>query len=124
MSSAIVSIMRPVTYLKDYSLIEKTFSFCERPVSFEYKVPFRIKIDNLITRKLTGPIDITVVLDGDDYIAECPDLPLYGYGENKDEAIEMLKREIESLYDDLMRDTDFSSNWDQIREYLKEKVAG
>jgi uncharacterized protein YqgQ len=50
-------------------------------------------------------------------------LPIYGNGDDHIEAIEMLKREIESLYDDLMSSGDFTEDWLRIKRFLVERIS-
>jgi hypothetical protein len=53
--------------------------------------------------------------DSDGVTVTTPDLPLYGYGDDLEEALANLKIEIQSLfYEDLMKDDNFSGmgqNW-------------
>ena len=82
-----------------------------------------LKINLLPNKRLLVPLDIVVEADGDEFIARTADLPLYGNGEDPVEAIEMLKREIESLYDDLMSSNDFSEAWLKTKRFLSERVT-
>ncbi len=84
--------------------------------------PHKSSLTKLVTKKLRQPIDVVVEPDGDNYLARCPALPLYGYGASEDEAIEMLKREIESVYEDLMEDDSFTDDWKPIKDYLEERI--
>lgn len=83
-----------------------------------------LKISLLPNKTLRVPLDIVVEADGDEFIARTVDLPLYGNGEDPLEAIEMLKREIESLYDDLMSRNDFSEDWLSAKCFLAERITG
>ena len=69
------------------------------------------------------PISITIEPDENEFIARTVnlDLPLYGCGKNPADAIEMLKREIESLIEDLSKDDNFSEQWLRIKFILKNK---
>lgn len=78
-----------------------------------------ISINRLATRFLKTPIDVIVEQDGDGFIARMPDLPLYGYGEDEYEAIEGVKAEIESVYEELLEDDEFSPDWLDVRNFLK-----
>jgi predicted RNase H-like HicB family nuclease len=81
-----------------------------------------LRIQRLKTKELKAPLDILIEPDADGFIAKAPDLPLYGYGDDRDEAIRNLQAEIETLYDDLMADDNFSEEWLQVKTFLKERV--
>ena len=82
----------------------------------EYKmlVPLR----SLITKKLKEPILITLENDEDGFIAQTIDIPLYGYSAYPQEAIDNLKYEIESLYENLLEDDNFTAEWLKIKKIL------
>lgn len=80
-------------------------------------------ISILPNKTLNAPLDVIVEPDDEAFIARTPDLPLYGYGEDRIEAIEMLKREIESLYDDLMGDDSYSRDWFSVKKFLAERIS-
>ena len=82
-----------------------------------------LRISRLKTKELNLPLDILVEPDADGFIAKNPDLPLYGYGDERDEAISNLQSEIETLYEDLMADDNFSEEWLQIKAFLRERVV-
>ena len=82
-----------------------------------------IKINLLPNKTLKIPLDAIVEPDEKGFIVRLTDLPLYGYGEDPKEAIEMLKREIESLYEDLMEDDEFSDEWLRIKKFLSERIT-
>lgn len=82
-----------------------------------------VEINRLTRKTLSPPLTVIVELDGDGFIARSPDLPLYGYGEDRIEAIEMLKDEIESLYEDLMEDDDFSDDYLRIKRFLIDRIS-
>jgi len=82
-----------------------------------------LTIDRLNQRSLKTPLDIIVEPDDGGFIAKTPDLPLYGYGDDREEAIANLKIEIESLYDDLMEDDQFSEEWIRIKSFLEERIV-
>lgn len=81
-----------------------------------------IKISFLITKELNPPLDAVVEADGDGFIARTTDIPLYGFGDDPIEAVEALKHEIESLYNELMEDDEFSSEWLLIKKLLKSRI--
>jgi hypothetical protein len=77
-----------------------------------------IKITLLPNKKLRESIDAILEPDDEGYIVRTIDLPLYGYGDDPIEAIQNLKYEIESVYDDLMEDDNFSEEWLKYKSYL------
>ncbi|HXK48854.1 MAG TPA: hypothetical protein PKW56_00145 [Clostridiales bacterium] len=81
------------------------------------------KIDSLIKYKLNNAIEITVEYDEIHYLAKTKTLPLYACGENREEAVKNLKYEIESLYEDLQSDDDFSPEWLKHKKYLNSIVT-
>lgn len=90
-----------------------------------YKSPIRsFQIDRLQNLELLSPLTVILETDGDGYIARTPDLPLYGYGNDSIDAINMLKGEIENLYSDLMEDDNFSEDWLMIKKFLIGLING
>lgn len=89
--------------------------------SLEQSRVFKISI--LPTKKLKEPIEAILEADDEGYIIRTIDLPLYGYGDDPIEATQNLKYEIESLYDDLMEDDNFSDEWLRYKSYLKKVVC-
>ena len=87
------------------------------------EVPKFLQILSLETKRLLTPLSILVEKDGQGFIAQTIDLPLYGSGDSVNEAIEMLKSEIESLHRDLMEDDNFSDEWLTKRKLLAAIVA-
>ncbi len=77
-----------------------------------------IRINNLLRYRLRLPLDVIIEVDGSGYIARSVDLVLYGYAEDPIEALNILKKEIESLYDDLTGDDQFTADWLQIKAFL------
>jgi len=82
-----------------------------------------VKIELLPNKKLKSPFDVVIEPDSDGFLARLVDLPLYGYGDDIKESIEMLKREIESLFEDLMESNDFTDDWLRIKEFLKKRIC-
>ena len=82
-----------------------------------------VRVNSLPNKILQGPLNVVVETDENGYIARTVDLPLYGNGDDPIEAIDMLKREIESLYDDLMNGNDFTEDWLKIKRFLAEKIS-
>jgi hypothetical protein len=83
---------------------------------------FRINL--LPNKKICEPIEAILERDDEGFIARTIELPLYGCGADPMDAIEMLKSEIESLYDDLMVDDNFTDDWIRAKEYLNSKIEG
>ena len=81
------------------------------------------QILSLETKRLLAALSVLVEQDGPEYIAQTIDFPLYGSGDTPSEAIEMLKSEIESLYNDLMEDDNFSNEWLTKKKLLSAIVA-
>ena len=82
-----------------------------------------VEINRLPRKILSSPLTAIVEPDGDGFIARSPDLPLYGYSEDRIEAVEMLKDEIESLYEDLMEDDNFSEDYLKIKHFLIDRIV-
>lgn len=83
-----------------------------------------IKINFLVTKNLNTPLDVTLEPDEDGYIARTLELPLYGCGDTPYDALEMLKREIESLYIDLKQgNEEFSPDYLAMKVFLMSIIA-
>ena len=82
-----------------------------------------LRINVLPHKQLLKPIDMIVEPDEDGYIARTVDFPLYGSGDDELEAVVNLKYEIESLFKDLMEDDNFSEEWINYKNFLKEIIA-
>jgi len=74
-------------------------------------------------KKLRKPIKITLEEDGEGFIAKTIDFPLFGYGDFPKEAVSNLEYEIESLYEDLLKDDNFSKDWLEIKKALSEIIG-
>ncbi len=81
-----------------------------------------MEIHRLSKHNLYSPLWVVVEPDDGGFIARCVDLPLYGYGDDVIEAVGNLKFEIESLYEDLMEDDNFTEDWLKIKAFLRSKV--
>lgn len=85
------------------------------------------QINKLIRYNLNTPITITVEeeVGFNGYIAT-PQEPLlvYGCGNNKTSAINMLRKEIESLYDDIKNDKNINEDMKEIKNFLNEAING
>ena len=117
---------RLVKFLNDYALLSETASFSvgyaemARGLSAVPKV--HVQLNRLPHKILRLPIDVLVEPDDQGFLARTPDLPLYGYGEDRIEAIDMLKREIEALFDELIESDDLREEWLSIRSFLSERI--
>lgn len=82
---------------------------------------FRINV--LPNKAVSTPIEAILERDGEGFVARTIELPLYGYGSDPMDAIDMLKDEIESLYDDLMEDDNFTDEWIRAKKYLSSRIS-
>lgn len=80
--------------------------------------PVIINIDKLLEKRLRRSISVVLERDDDGYIAKISQLPLYGFGDTKKEALDHLKFEIESLYAELNEDDNFTDEWLKYRDWL------
>lgn len=78
-----------------------------------------MRINTLVTKRLKKPIDIIIEYDEEYYIARSLDLPLYACGEDKFEAIQNIKHELENVYFELLEDENFSDEWLNYKNFLK-----
>ena len=63
----------------------------------------------------------SITRDGESYHAACPEFPcLYGLGDTPEEAALMLRREIQSLRQDLLEDDNFSPEFLAVKERFSE----
>jgi hypothetical protein len=81
-----------------------------------------IKINLLPSKNLSVPLDAVVEPDDNGFIARTTDIPIYGYGDDPIEAVDALRCEIESLYNDLMEDDEFTEEWLKVKEFLSERI--
>ena len=83
----------------------------DTPKAKLHSKPGFVQIYALVTKRLLTPLSAIIEADGDGYLAQTIDMPLYGFGSTAEEAISGLQAEIESLYYDLMQDEQFSEEW-------------
>jgi|WetSurMetagenome_2_1015567.scaffolds.fasta_scaffold111262_3 hypothetical protein len=103
--------------------IQPTISAAFSNISLDSDAKFKtITIDNLITLKLSTPLSAIIEPDDDAFIVRCPDLPIFGFADDPIEAISSLKREIESLYYELMEDDNYSPQWLKYKAFLRDKI--
>ena len=82
-----------------------------------------IKISNLSTKLLRKPLTAIVEPDNEGYIARTIDLPLYGYGDTEKEAVDNLKYEIETTYNELIQTTQLSEEWLRHKKFLQKIIV-
>jgi hypothetical protein len=118
---------RLVKYLHDYTLLSTTADFSpgHAEVTQGDSPPSQIlvQINRLANNILNAPLDVLVEPDERGFVARTPDLPLAGYGKDRSEAIDMLKNEIESLFEELRDNDDVSEEWLGIKEFLTERIT-
>ncbi|GAB6036174.1 hypothetical protein JCM15519_07330 [Fundidesulfovibrio butyratiphilus] len=86
--------------------------------------PMTIDIHRLIDLFLKIPLHVIIEPDEEYWIARCPDLPLlYGTDESPYEAVEMLKREVESTYYELMGEAKMSKRLFAMFNFLSGVIA-
>jgi hypothetical protein len=116
-----------VKYLHDYTLLSTTadFNAGHADVAQGDSPPSRIhvQINRLTNYILKAPLDVLVEPDERGFVARTPDLPLAGYGKDRIEAIDMLKNEIESLFEELRENDDVSEEWLGIKEFLTKRMT-
>lgn len=77
------------------------------------------KIYHLITYSLKDPIIITIEKDETVFLAKWPEYDkVYGVSSSEAEAVAMLKREIESLYEDLKDEPPLITEQEEIKNKL------
>ena len=105
-----------------YNSLTQGFALGHYCASVSRDYPLVVNLGRLIRRSLREPLQVILEPDGEGFIARSADIPLYGYGDDRIEALNALKSEIESLYDDLMEDDAFSQEWLNVKRFLKAKV--
>ncbi|NCO61028.1 MAG: hypothetical protein COZ70_03600 [Deltaproteobacteria bacterium CG_4_8_14_3_um_filter_51_11] len=114
--------LNPMRFLTNYNLIMNASVAVGYVYGGQANSIWKTTIELLDRKSLKSPLDVFIETDEECFLARTPDLPLYGMGDSPVEAIEMLKREIESLYDDLLEGDDFTDNWAHIKAFLEKKV--
>ena len=113
----------PLEPLQRDELVRRVFALEEEIKRIRMMGIGFIKVNLLPTKTLKVPIDAIVEPDDDGFIARTTDIPLYGYGDDPIEAVEALESEIESLYDDLTVDDEFTDEWLKIKEFLQQRIV-
>jgi predicted RNase H-like HicB family nuclease len=118
---------RLVKYLHDYTLLLATAGFssghAEGVQVASASSQVHIQINRLPNSILKAPLDVLVEPSEQGFVARTPDLPLAGYGQDRMEAIDMLKGEIESLFEELRENDDVSEEWLGIKKFLTERMT-
>ena len=114
--------LNPMRFLTNYNLIMNASVAVGYVYGGQANSIWKTTIELLDRKSFKSPLDVFIETDEECFLARTPDLPLYGMGDSPVEAIEMLKREIESLYDDLLEGDDFTDNWAHIKAFLEKKV--
>jgi predicted RNase H-like HicB family nuclease len=117
---------RRVQYLHDYTLLSTTADFSAGHAEVTHgpspSSQVHVQINRLTKNNLKAPLDVLVDPEERGFVARTPDLPLVGYGKDRIEAIDMLKNEIESLFEEL-REDDVSEEWLGIKKFLTERIT-
>ena len=79
-----------------------------------------IEVSKLYNFSLSVPLRIIIKPDEGGWLAETLDIPLYAYGDSYSTALHNIKKEIESLYIDLMEDNNYSDMWLEIKSLLSQ----
>ncbi len=82
-----------------------------------------IRLNILPNKQVIRPIEAIIEQDEDGFIARTIEIPLYGHGLDPMDAVQSLKHEVESLYDDLMEDDEYTDYWLKIKEYLQNSIS-
>jgi predicted RNase H-like HicB family nuclease len=114
--------LNPMRFLTNYNSIMNASVAVGNAYGGQANSIWKTTIERLDRKSLTSPLDVFIETDEECFLARTPDLPLYGMGDSPVEAIDMLKREIESLYDDLVDGENFTDNWVPIKAFLEKKV--
>jgi len=115
--------IRPMRFVYDYNFIKNASFVVGYLYGEQANGVWQTKIEHLERIALRSPIDVFVEPDGGSFLARTSELPLYGMGDSPVEAINMLKREIESLYFDLGEDDNHTDNWMKVKAYLQSKIV-
>ncbi|MBC8441598.1 MAG: hypothetical protein H8D87_18165 [Deltaproteobacteria bacterium] len=123
-SVPVVAEEEVATSLELEQLIPHIATYIERMNFADYKKneATTIKLNLLETKRLRHPLDVIIEEDDEGFIARVVDFSLFGCGDDRIEAVDALKFEIESLYFDLIEDDNFTEEWLNIKNFLKELI--
>jgi predicted RNase H-like HicB family nuclease len=117
-----------VKYLNDYTLVLSTAdlnaSHAEETRAVSSAPQVHVQINRLHRSVLKAPMDVLVEPAAEGFVARVPDLPSAGHGKDRIEAIDRLKDEIESLFEELQQSDDVSGERLSIKKFLSERIAG
>lgn len=83
-----------------------------------------VSVHSLLGHDLIRAFNVLVEADESAFLARAPDLPqLYGHGDTPQEAVDSLIDNVESLWEDLNADENFTDEWLLARDYLNSLVA-
>lgn len=99
--------------------------FVPVPQRLRQEEAMALTISRLETHLLSSPVSVIVEPDENLFLAKTPDFPLlYGVGDDRVEAVEMLQREIESLWRDLQEEPEpLNEEWECTRRLLNKLVV-
>lgn len=80
------------------------------------------KIFKFDSKTLKKPISATVTFEDGEFLAKTNFLPLFGVGKTKKKAKKHLKYEINSLYEDLMEDDNFSEEFLNYKKFFIQNI--
>lgn len=116
-----------VKYLNDYTLLLTTADFSARHAeaiqALSPSSHVHLQINRLPNNGLKAPLDVLVEPGEKGFVARTPDLPLSGSGRDRFEAIDMLKNEIESLFEKLRENDDVGEEWLGIKKFLTDIIT-
>ena len=120
--SHLVSLMRSLYQTDNRYQDQKLETIIEEVKKLKENQATIIQLHTLVTKRLRSPIEVLLEPDGDGFIARSVDVPVFGYGDDRVEAVDAFKHELESLYFDLTEDDEFTDDWHAIRDYLVDQV--
>jgi hypothetical protein len=80
------------------------------------------QISTLSRYRVKRPLNVIIEDDGPSVLARTVDLPLYGVGDDWREALNLLKSDLEDLYEELLAADNLSPEWQRYRLFLMESL--
>ena len=80
------------------------------------------QISTLNRYRVKKPLNVIIEEDGASFLARTVDLPLFGLGEDWREALNLLKADLEDLYEELLNSDNLSPEWQRYRLFLDEAL--
>lgn len=87
-----------------------------------YNVSEIVTINLLQQYRLNTPLTAIIEYDEEGFVANLVDIPIYGTGSDRTEALQTLKLQIEDVYDELMEDDNFSDEWLNYKRFLLDVI--